>query len=288
MDLNGVGHVDILSGSYSRQTKDMAGLFQVLWGSAAGFKKPAVLNGTDGEPLIIKADKSQVVEFICTRPFAIDWNGDQKLDLVVGNFGGSFYVFTGEGKGKFAPGGELLKTATGSKLKVSHHSDPFCIDWDGDGDVDILSGSASGGVYFAENVAKKGAAPKLSQFRSVIPAGKRPKGPFVNDSEFVGPTTDTRIWVDDVNGDGKLDILVGDSVTLVSPAKGMTEKQALAKQLKWDAKSKQIQNAMQKFGADTSAEERNRVSREYSAHYRARSEFLNEQWTGFVWLYARK
>ena len=30
MELNGDGHLDILSGSYSRQSEDMAGLFQVL------------------------------------------------------------------------------------------------------------------------------------------------------------------------------------------------------------------------------------------------------------------
>src|SRR5688572_31256723 len=30
--------------------------------------------------------------------------------------------------------------------------------------------------------------------------------------------SNTRVWVDDVNADGKLDLLVGDLVTLVSPA----------------------------------------------------------------------
>ena len=48
MDLNGDGNIDILSGSYSRHDRDMAGLFQVLWGTGdGGFKKPAVLAGTD-------------------------------------------------------------------------------------------------------------------------------------------------------------------------------------------------------------------------------------------------
>ncbi|NJN14803.1 MAG: hypothetical protein HC813_04155 [Planctomycetes bacterium] len=36
MDLNGDGNIDILSGSYSRQDRDMAGLFQVLWGREDG------------------------------------------------------------------------------------------------------------------------------------------------------------------------------------------------------------------------------------------------------------
>ena len=54
MDIDGDGHLDILSGSYSRMDKDMAGLFQVLYGKADGtFRKAEVLKGTDGEPLII-------------------------------------------------------------------------------------------------------------------------------------------------------------------------------------------------------------------------------------------
>ena len=51
MDLDRDGRRDILSGSYSRMDKDMAGLFQVLHGKADGtFRRAEVLKGTDGEP----------------------------------------------------------------------------------------------------------------------------------------------------------------------------------------------------------------------------------------------
>ena len=51
VDLDGDGHRDILSGSYSRMERDMAGLFQVLYGKGNGtFRKAEVLKGTDGEP----------------------------------------------------------------------------------------------------------------------------------------------------------------------------------------------------------------------------------------------
>ena len=112
MDLNGDGNIDILSGSYSRMDEDMAGLFQVLWGADAGtFKKAEVLKGTDGEPLLlqrtkprkiwgftISKDKGNSTDKICTRPTAVDLDGDGKLDIVSGNFAGSFAVFAGEGK----------------------------------------------------------------------------------------------------------------------------------------------------------------------------------------------
>src|SRR5215472_13621153 len=54
--------------------KDMAGLFQVLYGKGDGtFRKAEVLKGTDGQPLIIPADgDQQLTEKICTRPFAVD------------------------------------------------------------------------------------------------------------------------------------------------------------------------------------------------------------------------
>ena len=97
----------------------MAGLFQVLHRKADGtFRRAEVLKGTDGEPLIIPIKgPEQMTENICTRPFAVDWNGDGHLDLVVGNFAGTFYWFKGQGKGKFRPRPELIEAAD-SQLRL--------------------------------------------------------------------------------------------------------------------------------------------------------------------------
>src|SRR5262245_48355980 len=105
--------------------QEMAGLFQVFYGKADGTFRPAeVLKGTDGEPLIIPIKgREQQTENICTRPFAVDWDNDGHLDLVVGNFAGSFYWFKGLGKGQFQPKPEMI-LANGSPLKISGvHSD---------------------------------------------------------------------------------------------------------------------------------------------------------------------
>ena len=151
----------------------MAGLFQVLYGKADGtFRLAEVLKGTDGKPLIIPLKgRADWIENICTRPFAVDWDGDGHLDLVVGNFAGTFYLFKGQGKGKFLPEPEEIK-AGDEPLKIEgHHSDPFVVDWDGDGDLDLLSGSSEGGVQWAENRAGPGKPPQVEPFRPLIEHG---------------------------------------------------------------------------------------------------------------------
>ena len=189
MDIDADGINDILSGCYSqRGHDDMVGSFWVLKGQKDGtFAKPFELKGTDGKLLSVHAkfeDRgAQLTENICTRPFAVDWNGDGKLDIISGNFKGTFFLFTGEGEGKFKPEPVAVATADGEALKTSGvHSDPFVIDWDGDGDLDLLAASSTGEIVWAENVndakTATSTAPKLSAFRTLIsPPGSNSKTP---------------------------------------------------------------------------------------------------------------
>lgn len=268
--------------------ESMAGLFQVLWGQADGsFQEAAVLNGTDGEPLIIPADKKTIVENICTRPSAVDWNADGKVDLVVGNFSGTFYVFIGKGRGQFLPTPKQI-TVDGRPLKIQgNHSDPFPIDWDRDGDLDLLSGSSSGGVQWAENTAGVGVEPTLKPFRELIPPAQQVEyGKPLDEANLVGPTGSTRIWVDDVNSDGKLDILVGDSVTLVASVQGLSKEEFERKQAQW---TKDVAKANEEIQATRDDQKKVEAAAEkIQKLYERRSEFIVEDSTGFVWLYLQK
>lgn len=289
MDIDGDGVKDILSGSYSRMKGGMAGLFQVLHGNGKGeFKAATTLKGTDDEPLIIPiAGREQQTENICTRPTAADWNGDGHLDLVVGNFAGSFYVFSGEGQGRFNPKPEKIEV-DGKPLRINGvHSDPFVVDWDRDGDLDIVSGSSSGGVQWAENVAPKGESPKLAAFKPLIKPGRQiAYGAIISESEIDGPTTSTRVWVDDVNEDGKWDILVGDSVTLTTPAPGLSKEEVSKKLVEWRQDVHKASQEMRAAGTDPEA--RKAAIAAYQKVYARKVKILDEQRTGFVWLYLQK
>ncbi|MBC8405067.1 MAG: VCBS repeat-containing protein [Planctomycetes bacterium] len=283
MDLNADGHLDILSGSYSRMDKFMAGLFQVLWGNPDGtFQSATQLVGSDGEPLIIPATEEDMVDRICTRPTAVDINGDGELDIVSGNFGGTFYVFFGDGNNRFNPSGEWLQSA-GKKLHVPHHSDPFFTDWDGDGDQDMLSGSAQGGVYlFINNGTKR--FPHFGPSQLIAKPSKTHGAQFGSE-DLAGPQSSTRVWADDMNGDGKLDLLVGDNATLNFPAEGLTTAEAQERYNGWIARQTELSKG---FADASAADNQDEINARWEAHYNELENYVRQERTGFVWVYYQK
>ncbi len=293
MDLNGDGFKDILSGSYSKG--ELGGVFQVLYGQKDGsFKRPTPLNGSDNKPLVIRSVLKGLQgerEEICTRPTAVQWDGDGSIDLIVGNSLGTFYIFKGDAKGNFHPKPEQVMRMDKTPLVVRGDSDPFMIDWDGDGDMDLLSGSDLGGVYYAENTAKSGATPEFTGFKTLIkPSDKATCSLTKVGMQPIGPERTFRIWVDDINGDGKLDLLVGDAAVIGHVPKGMTQKEATARQTEWETirqkRSAEIERVMKEKPGDKKAENQARIH--YSANFGKHSEFYVKESTGFVWLYLQK
>ncbi len=93
-------------------------------------------------------------------PFLIDWDDDNKLDLVVGGMDGFIHVYYNCGCGGSVP--QHFSTSTvegvfvqmnGQNLRVpSDRSSPVVLDLDGDGNKDLLTGNTNGQILFYKNV----------------------------------------------------------------------------------------------------------------------------------------
>jgi len=103
-------------------------------------------------------------------PVAFDWDKDGDLDLIVGDEDGRVALVENTGKLDkdhtpiFARPAYFKQEA--DTLKCGALATPVGVDWDGDGDMDILSGNTAGYIEFFENLsgprvaAPKWAAPK--------------------------------------------------------------------------------------------------------------------------------
>ena len=99
-----------------------------------------------------------------------------------------------------------------SVQSTSRHSAPHLADWDSDGDLDLLSGTSDGGVLISENTGTP-EKPDWQPFEQLVQS----TGAYQqNVADGIQMGRSTRVWATDWNGDGLLDLLVGDSATLVS------------------------------------------------------------------------
>ncbi len=127
-------------------------------------------------------------------PELVDLTGDGLYDLVFGTASGPllYYVNTGT---TAAPAWTQNTTLFGGVLDVGGASNPVFFDFDGDGDLDMISGSQLGYIKYFQNTGTA-AAPAWEQ----------------DDSYFAGidHSIYVAIAIGDVNGDGLPDAIVGD------------------------------------------------------------------------------
>lgn len=94
-------------------------------------------------------------------PVAVDWESDGDIDLVVGDEDGRVALVENTGKvvdsmPEFLPPFYLQQEAT--DLKFGALVTPFGVDWDDDGDWDLVCGNTSGNIAWFENLSGKGVA----------------------------------------------------------------------------------------------------------------------------------
>ncbi len=205
VDFDGDGDLDLLCGEFL----DGFTYFE----NTGTRKKPAYgagrrLSGSDGKPLVMH------VQMI--TPTAHDWDGDGDLDLIVGDEDGraALVEHTGEvhaGLPVFHQPVYFQQEA--DTLKFGALSTPYVIDWDSDGEQDILCGNTAGNIAFfknlgmAESGTPKWAAPVLIEvangepFRVLAGPNGSIQGPC--EAKWGYTSLSSADW----DGDGKLDII---------------------------------------------------------------------------------
>ena len=147
---------------------------------------------------------------------AFDWNRDGDMDLVVAQEDGrvALVEHTGrviEGLPQFIPPRFFQQEA--DDLKFGALSTPVGVDWDGDGDDDLVSGNTAGYIGFLENLG--GDPPKWNVPRYLTADGEPIRIQAGANGSIQGPAEAkwgyTTINVADWDHDGDLDIL-GNSI----------------------------------------------------------------------------
>ena len=219
-DWDGDGDLDILCGSF------LDGFFyfeNIGTRTEPAYVARGPLPAADGARLCLD------LEMI--RPSAVDWDGDGRLDLVVGDEDGR--VCWLRNTGGLAQGVPVFEKPIyfrqqADGLHFGALATPFACDWDGDGDEDLICGNSAGYLAFIENLSGPGVAEPSWAAPRLLRAGGGPirlcagengsiQGPAEAKWGYTVPT------VADWDGDGFMDIMVnsifGDVVWYRNPGR---------------------------------------------------------------------
>jgi len=192
VDLDGDGLTDILSGSYP--------------GDLYFFRRQRDGTFSAGEHMQATNGKALYAGEAATA-FAVDWDANETLDLLLGDINGYVYLAR-RNKGLTFDPPEKLSVAGKPIEAPGGNSAPVAADWDGDGLLDLVVGSAEGNVDWFRNQGRP-SEPRLEAGRPLLGESLVKWGSF-NPKRPDQWGLRVKPCVIDWNGDGKLDLLLGD------------------------------------------------------------------------------
>jgi hypothetical protein len=205
-DFDGDGDLDLLCGEF----RDGFTYFENTGTRTAPKYAPGrIVKNAAGQPITMD------LEMI--TPTAIDWDKDGDTDLICGDEDGRVALI--ENTGKLSADHTPVFLAPhyfqqeADLVKLGALATPVGFDWDGDGDIDIVSGDSAGYIGFIENLSGAGVeTPKWAAPKYLEADGKPIRIMAGPNGSIQGPAEAkwgyTTVSVADWDGDGQPDILV--------------------------------------------------------------------------------
>ena len=201
-DFDGDGDLDLICGEF---------IDRFTWFENIGTReKPKYAKGKflENESGLVKMDLEMII------PVALDWDNDGDIDLVVGDEDGRVALI--ENTGEVTQNMPVFESPVYFRQEAAHVKfgalvTPYSVDWDDDGDQDLICGNTAGYIGFIENLDGNN-PPKWAE-PVLLEIGSEPIRIMAGDNGSIqGPCEAkwgyTTLSVADWDGDGLKDVIV--------------------------------------------------------------------------------